>query len=46
MVAHVEIIARLTAVAASVKWTAAEYTRLRKDRQIREALRLALGQTA
>jgi hypothetical protein len=46
MVAYVEIIACLLTVAAAVKWTAAEYTRLRKDRQIREALRLALGETA
>lgn len=48
MVAPVEIltIACLVAIAGSVKLAATEYARVRKDRQMREALRLALGALA
>ncbi len=43
MVASIEIVTCIAAIAGSVKLTAAEYVRLRKSRQLREALRLALG---
>ena len=46
MVASVEIVTCLIAIAGSVRLTAAEYTRLRKYRQLRQALRSALGQVA
>jgi hypothetical protein len=46
MVAYVEIITCVAAVAASLKWAAAEYARLRKDRQMWQALRLAVGELA
>jgi hypothetical protein len=46
MVASVEIITCLVAIAGSVKLTAAEYKRLRKNRQMRQALRLALANPA
>jgi hypothetical protein len=46
MVASVEIITCLVAIAGSVKLTAAEYVRLRKNRQMRQALRLALANPA
>jgi hypothetical protein len=42
MIASVEIIICLVAIAVSVKWTVTEYTRFRKNRQLRQALRLAL----
>jgi hypothetical protein len=48
MVAPVEIItiACLVAIAGSVKVAATEFARVRKQRQMREALRLALGNLA
>jgi hypothetical protein len=48
MVASVEIITIvcLVALAVSVKVAATEYARLRKNRQMRQALRLALGNLA
>jgi hypothetical protein len=46
MVVYVEIIACVLAIAAAVKWTAAEYHRLRKNRQMQHALRLAVGEMA
>jgi hypothetical protein len=44
MVAYVEIAVCLVAVAGSAVWSASEFTRIRKDRQIQQALRLAIGQ--
>lgn len=46
MVASVVMITCLVAIAGSVKLAAAEYTRLRKNRQMTQALRLALGASA
>lgn len=46
MVASVEIVTCLVAIAGSVKLTVAQYTRLRKDRQMRQALRFALDEMA
>jgi hypothetical protein len=43
MVAFVEIITCLAVIAGSVKWTVAEYARSRKDRQMQQALRVAVG---
>ena len=46
MVAYVEIAVCLVAITGSVLWTASEFTRIRKDRQIQQALRLAIGELA
>jgi hypothetical protein len=46
MVASVEIITCLVAIAGSVKLTAAELNRFRKNRQMQQALRVALGELA
>jgi hypothetical protein len=46
MVASVEIVICLAAIGVAVKLTAVEYARLRKNRQLRQALRLALSELA
>jgi hypothetical protein len=46
MIASVEILICLVAIAASVKWTATEYIRVRRNRQLSEALRLAVSELA
>jgi hypothetical protein len=46
MVASVEITICLVAIAGSLKWTATEYIRARKNRQLSEALRLAVSELA
>jgi hypothetical protein len=43
MIASVEIVTCLAALAGAVKLTAAEYTRMRKTRQLSQALRLAVS---
>jgi hypothetical protein len=46
MVASLEIVTCLAAIAVAVKLAAVEYARLRKNRQLRQALRLALSELA
>jgi hypothetical protein len=46
MIVSVEIITCLAAIAGCVKWTASEYTRARKSRQMNQALQLALANHA
>lgn len=46
MVASVGILACVAAIAAAVKLAALEYNRLRKIREMNQALRLSLGQLA
>jgi hypothetical protein len=46
MTASIEIVTCLAAIAGSVKLTVTHYTRLRKDRQMRQALLVALSEMA
>jgi hypothetical protein len=46
MIVSVEIITCLAAIAGCVKWTASEYTRVRKSRQMNQALQLAVSSYA
>jgi len=46
MIVSVEIVTCLVAIAGSVKLTTAEFTRLRKSRQMKQALQVALASHA
>ncbi len=46
MVVYVEITVCLAAIAGALRWSTSEFNRFRKDRQIQQALRLAIGELA